>query len=59
MLGRQWNFLDPSAFAAQVLLTSIRWIVLEANPLAAAFAVRGQEVLLFLVVDADQISSPR
>lgn len=39
MLGRQWNFLNPSAFAAQVLLTSIRRIVLEANPLAAAFAV--------------------
>lgn len=58
-LGRQWNFLGPSAFAARVLLTSLRRIVLEADPLAAAFAVLGQELLLFLVVDADQISSPR
>lgn len=59
MLRTQWNFLDPSAFAALALLTSLCRIVLEANPLAAAFAVLGQEVLLLLVVDADQISSPR
>lgn len=36
--------------------TSSCRVVLEADPLAAAFAVQGQELLLLLVVDADQVS---
>lgn len=51
------RFSYPSAFAAKVWLTSLRGIALEADPLAAGFAVLGQEFLLFLVVDADQIGS--
>lgn len=39
------------------ILASFCWIVLEADPLAAGFAVQGQELLLLLTVDADQVGS--
>lgn len=40
-----------------ILLASLCWVALEADPLAGAFAVQRQEVFLLLVVDADQIGS--
>lgn len=52
-----WNVLGPPASPAP-LPTSLGGTALQADPLAAAFAVLGQEVLLFLAVDADQIGPP-
>lgn len=42
---------------SHALLTSLCGVVLEADPLAAGFAVLRQELLLLLTVDANQISS--
>lgn len=39
------------------MLTSLRGVVPEADPLAGVFAVQSEELLLLLVVDADQIGS--
>jgi len=40
-----------------IIPTSLYWVVLEADPLAAAFAVQRQKLFFLLIVDADQISS--
>lgn len=51
------SFQQGPRFKTHILLTSFCGIVLEADPLAAGFAVQRQELLLLLTVDADQISS--
>lgn len=51
------SFHQDLFYTRNMTLTSLCRVVLEADPLAAAFAVQRQELLLLLIVDADQISS--
>lgn len=53
------NYHPPGTcvYETHIILTSFCWVVLEAYPLAAAFAVQRQELFLLLTVDADQVSS--